>query len=156
MAAGRTPRPGAALGIGLGLALLTGCLVTGCGGPDARDTAAGPPRGAPTRPPPPPPPAPPPPGPRSPPPQAPPPEALCPRIVKYWTRRQLKDDTYGDYQSMGLSNGQYEILMDAVDAARPTWKRGDTKAAEQAIDRTARAGCEKWYRNGGPSKGPWQ
>src|SRR3954467_4708524 len=111
MAAGRTPRPGAALGIGLGLALLTGCLVTGCGGPDARDTAAGTPGGATT-------------GSRPPSPQAPPPEARCTRIVKYWTRRQLKDDTYayGDYQSMGLSNGQYEILMDAVDAARPTWK----------------------------------
>jgi hypothetical protein len=143
MAAGRTPRPGAALGIGLGLALLTGCLVTGCGGPDARDTAAGTPSGATT-------------GSRSPSPEATTPEVLCTRIVMYWTRRQLKDDTYGDYQSMGLSNGQYDILMDAVDAARPTWKRGDTKAAEQAIDRTARAGCEKWYRNGGPSKGPWQ
>src|SRR4051812_9935373 len=151
MTAGETPRTAALLGFGLSLALLTGGLLTGCGDSSAPDgapsrapgRAAGLPGGAPTGPPPPPP------EPTS-------PQDLCTRIVTYWSRRQLKDDTYGAYQSMGLSNGQYEILMDAVDAARPTWKRGDTKAAEQAIDRTARAGCEKWYRNGGPSKGPWQ
>ncbi|WP_405612020.1 hypothetical protein [Streptomyces sp. NBC_00076] len=151
MTAGGTPRTAALLGFGLGLALLTGGLLTGCGDSSAPDGApgeapsgmAGVPGGATT-------------GTRSPTPETTSPQDLCTRIVTYWSRRQLKDDTYGDYQSMGLSNGQYEILMDAVDAARAEWKRGDTKAAERSIDRTARTGCEKWYRNGGPGKGPWQ
>ncbi|MEV2214334.1 hypothetical protein AB0H86_23280 [Streptomyces sp. NPDC050997] len=143
MTAEEAPRTGAALGFGLALVLLTGGPLTGCGDLGTPDGAAGVPGDATT-------------GPRPGTPEATPPEVLCTRIVTYWSRRQLKDDTYGDYQSMGLSNGQYEILMDAVDAARAEWKRGDTKAAERSIDRTARTGCEKWYRNGGPGKGPWQ
>lgn len=40
--------------------------------------------------------------------------------------------------------------MDVVDAARAEKKRDGTETAEQLIDR------EDWYREGGPSKGPWQ
>ncbi|GGJ25905.1 hypothetical protein GCM10010121_041290 [Streptomyces brasiliensis] len=83
------------------------------------------------------------------------PEELCTRIVAYWSRRQLKDDTYGDYQSMGLSDGQYDILMDVVDATRGELERGDARAADRLIDRKAHEGCEEWYRTGGPRKGPW-
>ncbi|MCE0444531.1 hypothetical protein LT493_01245 [Streptomyces tricolor] len=35
---------------------------------------------------------------------------LCARLVSSWSRAVLDGDTYGDYQSMGLSHGQYEIL----------------------------------------------
>jgi hypothetical protein len=132
-------------GTRLGLVLLTGCLVTGCGGTDAPDGAASARDGAGSTTA----------GSPSPSPTATPPEALCTHIVTYWSRRQLNDDTYGDYQSMGLSDGQYRILMDAVAAAGPAWKRGDTEAAERTIDRTVRTGCDKWYRHGGPSNGPW-
>lgn len=85
-----------------------------------------------------------------------PPEELCTKVVAYWSRKTLDGDTYGDYQSMGLSNGQYEILRKVVDAARVAQKRAGTEAAERLIDRRARAGCEEWYREGGPSNGPWQ
>lgn len=85
-----------------------------------------------------------------------PPEELCTEVVAYWSRKTLDDDTYGDYQSMGLSNGQYEILRKVVDAARAEQKRAGTKATERLIDRRARTGCEEWYREGGPSNGPWQ
>lgn len=132
----------AALGAGLALVLVlvTGALVTGCGesgsakGTAAKGTAAKSTASAsPT-----------------------PPEALCARIVAYWSRKVLDDDTYGDYQSMGLSNGQYEILRDVVDAARAEKKRQGAEAADELIDREAREGCTDWYRTGGPSNGPWQ
>ncbi|NUQ98230.1 MAG: hypothetical protein HOY79_17350 [Streptomyces sp.] len=82
-------------------------------------------------------------------------EELCTRIVAYWSRRQLKGDTVGDYQEMGLSDGQYDILRHVVDAAHAERERGDAEAADRLIDRMAREGCEKWYRTGDPSNGPW-
>ncbi|WP_266395856.1 hypothetical protein [Streptomyces sp. NBC_01275] len=85
-----------------------------------------------------------------------PPEELCTRIVAHWSREVLDSDTYGDYQSMGLSNGQYEILRAVVDAARAEKKRQGADAADELIDREAREGCVDWYRSGGPGKGPWQ
>ncbi|CAM5370389.1 Lipoprotein OS=Streptomyces aurantiogriseus OX=66870 GN=GCM10010251_42220 PE=4 SV=1 [Streptomyces aurantiogriseus] len=120
----------------LGLAFLMGTLATGCGGPghaEAKGTASGTPSASAT-----------------------PPEDLCTRIVAHWSREVLNSDTYGDYQSMGLSNGQYEILRSVVDAARTEQKRRGAEAADELIDREARAGCVEWYRSGGPGKGPWQ
>ncbi|MBZ9643224.1 hypothetical protein [Streptomyces sp. PSKA30] len=130
-------------GAALGLALLTGALVTGCadsgtrhGAPtDARDetrTASA-----------------------SPSPSATPPEELCARVVAYWSREVLDEDTYGDYQSMGLSNGQYEILMAVVDAARAEKQREGDGAARQLIHRQAAERCRERYRDGGPTGGPW-
>lgn len=68
----------------------------------------------------------------------------------------LDSDTYGDYQSMGLSNGQYDILRTVLDAARAEKKRQGAAAADHLIDRQARRGCVDWYRSGGPGEGPWQ
>ncbi|MEU7055639.1 hypothetical protein [Streptomyces sp. NPDC046197] len=130
------PRPGmGALGPWLGLALLAGGLAGACGGmPNpARSASPSPP----------------------PSPWATPPEDLCAHVVGYWSRKVLDDDTYGDYQSMGLSNGQYEILRKVVDDARAMKKRQGAKAADALIDRRAREGCADWYRGGGPGKGPW-
>ncbi|MFE9646470.1 hypothetical protein ACFYO0_20645 [Streptomyces sp. NPDC006365] len=142
MKSGEAPWPGAALGWGLGLALVTGGLITGCGQDSSKD-GAGPRDAART-------------GTDSPSPSATPPEDLCTRIVTYWSREVLDEDTYGDYQSMGLSNGQYEILMKVVDAARAEKKNKGEPAADQLIDRQTRAGCEELYRDGAPSGGPWQ
>ena len=89
-------------------------------------------------------------------PTATPPEVLCARIVAHWSREVLDGGTYGDYQSMGLSNGQYEILRSVVDAARAAKKREGAGAADKLIDRQSREGCAAWYRSGGPGKGPWQ
>ncbi|WP_210587483.1 hypothetical protein [Streptomyces sp. GESEQ-35] len=134
----RPLRPGAALA----LVLLTGCAATGCGNTGAPDGTAAE-TGAQA-------------GSRSPSAPATPPEDLCTRIVSYWSREVLDSDTYGDYQSMGLSNGQYELLRDVVDAARAERERAGAAAAERLIDREVRAGCTDLYRDGGPTEGPWQ
>jgi hypothetical protein len=81
---------------------------------------------------------------------------LCARVVAYWSRKVLDSGTYGDYQSMGLSNGQYEILRDVVDAARAAERRQGAAIADRLIDRQARSACTERYRNGTPSGGPWQ
>ena len=81
---------------------------------------------------------------------------LCARIVAYWSRKVLDSGTYGDYQSMGLSNGQYEILRNVVDAARAEERRQGATAADELIGREARRACTERYRHGTPSGGPWQ
>ncbi|MFD9005990.1 hypothetical protein ACFV0T_34440 [Streptomyces sp. NPDC059582] len=130
----------------LGLALLTGTLTTGCGGPgDASGTADASRTGDTGRT-----------GSASGSPSPTPPEELCTRIVAHWAREVLDSPTYGDYQSMGLSNGQYEILRTVVNAARTEKKRQGADAADELIDRETRTGCADWYRSGGPGKGPWQ
>ncbi len=84
------------------------------------------------------------------------PEELCTRIVAHWSREVLDSTAYGDYQSMGLSNGQYEILRTVVDAARTAKKRQGADAADELIGREAAEGCADRYRSGGPTEGPWQ
>ncbi|MGC2999586.1 hypothetical protein ACPF8X_14775 [Streptomyces sp. G35A] len=145
MRRGGTTRPGApAYGPRLVAVLVAGALMTGCGapasgGPSDGRTAAGSPSPSP--------------GATS---GATSDEELCARLVGYWARRALDGRTYGDYQSMGLSDGQYGILRAAVDAARPVRERRGTRAAHEVMDRRIRAGCVEWYRRGGPSKGPWR
>ncbi|WP_369168597.1 hypothetical protein AB5J49_12105 [Streptomyces sp. R28] len=135
MTTGGAGRKGAALA----LALLTAGSAAGCGGqPDARGDASGARTSA-----------------ESPSPSATAPARLCTQIIAYWSRRTLTDDTYGDYQSMGLSDGQYEILREVVDAARAERRRADAQAAERLIDRRARELCEERYRKGEPTGGPW-
>ncbi|MEU3276314.1 hypothetical protein [Streptomyces antibioticus] len=85
-----------------------------------------------------------------------PPEALCTRLVAHWAREVLGSGTYGDYQSMGLSDGQYEILRSVVDEARAERKRRGADAADALIRREARTGCAAWYRSGGPGTGAWR
>ncbi|MFJ2826065.1 hypothetical protein ACIPC1_00395 [Streptomyces sp. NPDC087263] len=131
--------------LGFGLTFLTGSLVTGCADTGTTDGARAPETQSSARP-----------NSPTPSPSSTPPEDLCTQIITHWSREALDQDTYGDYQSMGLSNGQYEILMKVVDAARTEEKRKDTEAAGQLIDRQARELCEERYRNGTPSGGPWQ
>ncbi|MFE2039603.1 hypothetical protein ACFXAZ_01525 [Streptomyces sp. NPDC059477] len=120
------------------LTLLTATLLTGCATPT--------PRAAPT------------PGATSTPETTPaptPPADLCARLISHWSRELLATDTYGDYQSMGLSNGQYAILMDVVDAARTELTRQGRAAAEKLLDRLADERCAARYRDGNPTSGPW-
>lgn len=137
MAMGRAARAWAALG----LVLLAGGLLTSCGDSGTAGGAEGASSPARTT--------------GTPAPRTTSREELCTRIVAYWSRRQLKGDTVGDYQEMGLSDGQYDILRHVVDAARAERERGDTEAADRLIDRMAREGCETRYRTGDPSNGPW-
>ncbi|MFF5530968.1 hypothetical protein ACFY71_00625 [Streptomyces cinerochromogenes] len=80
---------------------------------------------------------------------------LCAGLVTYWSRKVLDGDTYGDYQSMGLSHGQYQILRDAVDAARSVKRRQGQGAAYELMDRQVRSACTERYRRGAPSGSPW-
>ncbi|QYX80834.1 hypothetical protein [Streptomyces akebiae] len=125
----------------LGPALLIGVLVTGCAGAGESGGSAGPSTAADGG------------GPLSP--SVTPPEELCAKLVSHWSLEVLDGDTYGDYQSMGLSNGQYDILREVVDEARAEKKRAGSTAARRLIERRARAGCQEWYRSGGPGEGPW-
>ncbi|MEU5997951.1 hypothetical protein ABZ837_08995 [Streptomyces sp. NPDC047197] len=85
------------------------------------------------------------------------PEDLCTALITKWGR-QIYDsgkETYGDYQSMGLSNGQYMILRDTLDLARAERERHGADAGRKLLAREARERCEKRYRHGQPSGGPW-
>ncbi|MGY3201042.1 hypothetical protein [Streptomyces sp. TE5632] len=57
---------------------------------------------------------------------------------------------------MGLSNGQYAILCEAVDAARPVRKRQGAEAAHGVIDRQVREACAERYRADTPGPAPWR
>ncbi|MER5596958.1 hypothetical protein [Streptomyces sp. NPDC002265] len=148
----RHPALTPALALAAGLALLTGVAATGCDsgppGPTRAHGASGPPSasgasGGTT-------------GRVSPAPSATAPEELCTRLVTHWARRALDTPTYGDYQSMGLSNGQYEILRTAVDAARAEKKHQGESAAIELIERQTRSACADRYRSGEPDKDPWR
>ncbi|KUN19170.1 hypothetical protein AQJ23_38185 [Streptomyces antibioticus] len=138
MRTGGAPALGAGVGVGVGF-LAALLALGGCGGSGSATTARA---GATTT--------------AATPATPTPPEDLCTRLVAHWSREVLDQNTYGDYQSMGLSNGQYDILIKVVDAARAEKKKQGAAAADQLIDRQARSGCVRWYRDGGPGKGPWQ
>ncbi|MGW4545753.1 hypothetical protein ACWEN4_05140 [Streptomyces violaceorubidus] len=79
------------------------------------------------------------------------------RAVGYWAREMLDGgEPYGDYQSMGLSNRQYDVLREVVDAARARERDQGAPATKELIDRHVRRTCAGRYRDGGPSVGPWQ
>nr|WP_086705527.1 hypothetical protein [Streptomyces sp. BJ20] len=80
---------------------------------------------------------------------------LCVSIVRHWSREVLDGRGYGDYQSMGMSGGQYDILREVVDAARAARRQG-ARDVDRLTERQARAGCTAWYRSGGPGEGPWR
>ncbi|MFJ2472059.1 hypothetical protein ACIOWI_03530 [Streptomyces sp. NPDC087659] len=86
------------------------------------------------------------------------PQKLCTRLVTHWAHRLLADAAggYGDYQSMGLSNGQYEILRTALDAGRAEERSNGPVSARKLIDRQITRSCTERYRGGGPTGGPWQ
>ncbi|NEY35827.1 hypothetical protein GTU99_27325 [Streptomyces sp. PRKS01-65] len=79
---------------------------------------------------------------------------LCVRLVSHWARETLEGDTYGDYQSMGLSGGQYEIVLAIVATARDTAGRQGPRAAHELIDRQARERCAARYGDDGPGGRP--
>ncbi|MFD7690367.1 hypothetical protein [Streptomyces sp. NPDC059781] len=132
-----------ALVVSFAAVLLAGSTVTGCGatgsGPAGRASPAGTDGGRTT----------------SPSPRVTSDEDLCTKLVGHWARQVLNGRTYGDYQSMGLSGGQYDILREVVDSARAAERRGAADPG-RSIDREAREGCAEWYRAGGPGKGPWR
>ncbi|MEU0226100.1 hypothetical protein ABZ177_17285 [Streptomyces sp. NPDC006284] len=82
---------------------------------------------------------------------------LCTSAVGYWAREMLAGATpYGDYQSMGLSDRQYDILREVVDAARATRRAQGPRAAHELIERQLDRECARHHRDGGPAEGPWR
>ena len=150
MERGGVPRPTAATGgirRALSLALLTAALATACGnsgtgGPRSATVTTGTGAGhtGSSRP--------------SPTPAS--DAELCVRVVAHWSREVLDGGTYGDYQSMGLSNRQYDILREVVDAARPVRREQGDRAAHELIDRRTRARCAERHGDGGAGKDPWR
>ncbi|MDJ0384298.1 hypothetical protein [Streptomyces sp. G-G2] len=65
-----------------------------------------------------------------------------------------------DYQSMGLSGGQNEILRavlaDARTERRAQGPAAGPDAAHRLTAREARSRCAERYRSGTPTGGPWQ
>ncbi|MEU2433420.1 hypothetical protein ABZ611_28685 [Streptomyces sp. NPDC007861] len=85
-------------------------------------------------------------------------ETLCTRVVAYWGHRLLAaaGSGYGDYQSMGLSNAQYDILRAALDTARAEQDRNGPDSAHELMDRQIRQHCTDRHRSGTPTGDPWQ
>ncbi|MFI5856951.1 hypothetical protein [Streptomyces parvulus] len=90
-------------------------------------------------------------------PKPPAPEEACVSGVGHWARALLDGaEPYGDYQSMGLSNRQYDILREVVAAAREAARDQGTRRARELMARQVREACEKEYADGGPREGAWR
>ncbi|MEU4147585.1 hypothetical protein [Streptomyces parvulus] len=91
------------------------------------------------------------------PPKPPAPGEACVSGVGHWARALLDGaEPYGDYQSMGLSNRQYDILREVVAAAREAARDQGTRRARELMAQQVREACEKEYADGGPREGAWR
>ncbi|MGT2527839.1 hypothetical protein ACU4GG_12255 [Streptomyces nojiriensis] len=88
------------------------------------------------------------------------PQDLCTALITHWAGVILDADqgrdTVGlDYQAMGLSGGQNEILRAVLDGARAQQRANGPAAAGEFTDREAARRCADRYRTGTPTGGPW-
>ncbi|MFE4869647.1 hypothetical protein [Streptomyces sp. NPDC056682] len=96
-------------------------------------------------------------GANSPSPQATSPQDLCTHLIVYWAKQEL-DQGRGsglDYQEKGLSDGQNEILLATLTAARKERAAHGAAAGDRLIEQQAHLGCAERYRNGTPTTDPW-
>ncbi|MCX5196648.1 hypothetical protein OOK31_22605 [Streptomyces sp. NBC_00249] len=89
------------------------------------------------------------------------PQELCTALITHWAGVVLdggegQDAVHLDYQAMGLSGGQNEILRTVLDLARPVQRTQGRDAARALTAREASARCAERYRSGAPTGGPWQ
>ncbi|MER5727982.1 hypothetical protein ABT084_06415 [Streptomyces sp. NPDC002138] len=161
---GSGPAPRRALGACA--ATLLAATLTGCSGP-APDAASGTPPPAATAAP-----------------RPTPPEDLCAALITHWAGVVLdaesatpaaaptgttggdgstgdRDPVGLDYQAMGLSGGQNEILRAVLADARAERRAqgpgpDGPAAARRLAAREARSRCAARYRSGTPTGGPWQ
>ncbi|MFJ8307582.1 MULTISPECIES: hypothetical protein [unclassified Streptomyces] len=85
------------------------------------------------------------------------PQDLCTHLITYWAQQEL-DEGRGsglDYQEKGLSDGQNEILLAALAAARKERAAHGAAAGDRLIEQQAQRGCTERYRNGTPTTDPW-
>ncbi|WP_328298060.1 hypothetical protein OG389_09720 [Streptomyces sp. NBC_00435] len=90
-----------------------------------------------------------------------PPEQVCTLLITQWAGRILDagegDDAVRlDYQSMGLSGGQNDILRAVVADARAEQRAKGPAAAHELTAREVGRRCAERYRSGAPTDGPWQ
>ncbi|WP_406509093.1 hypothetical protein [Streptomyces sp. NBC_00212] len=85
------------------------------------------------------------------------PAELCTHLITYWAKQEL-DAGQGsglDYQEKGLSDGQNEILLATLAAARKERAAHGAAAGDRLIEQQAQQGCAERYRNGTPTTDPW-
>lgn len=87
------------------------------------------------------------------------PEQVCTQLITHWAGRILDagedDAVHLDYQSMGLSGGQNEILLAVLADARAEQRAKGPAAARELTAREAQQRCAERYRSGIPTDGPW-
>jgi hypothetical protein len=77
-------------------------------------------------------------------------------VIAHWAGEILSGrEIHLDYQAMGLSNGQNEILLAVIDAARTAQKDQSPEEVRRLADRLISRRCEERYRDGTPTAGPW-
>ncbi|MFF3210402.1 hypothetical protein ACFYYB_07030 [Streptomyces sp. NPDC002886] len=89
------------------------------------------------------------------------PQDVCTRLITHWAGVILdagegKDAVRLDYQSMGLSGGQNDILRAVLADARAERDARGPAAARELTAREAERRCADRYRSGAPTGGPWQ
>ncbi|MFI5867893.1 hypothetical protein [Streptomyces sp. NPDC051546] len=89
------------------------------------------------------------------------PQEVCTRLITHWAGVILdagegKDAVRLDYQSMGLSGGQNDILRAVLADARAERDARGPAAAHELTAREAERRCADRYRSGAPTGGPWQ
>ncbi|MFD8983121.1 hypothetical protein [Streptomyces sp. NPDC059564] len=89
------------------------------------------------------------------------PQELCTSLITHWARVILdggegEDAVRLDYQSMGLSGDQNEILRTVLDEARAERRDRGPDAARALAAREAGRRCAERHRPGTPTGGPWR
>ncbi|WP_407839688.1 hypothetical protein ACE1OC_30320 [Streptomyces sp. DSM 116496] len=89
------------------------------------------------------------------------PQDVCTRLITHWAGVILdagegEDAVRLDYQSMGLSGGQNDILRAVLADARAERDAKGPAAARELTAREAERRCADRYRSGAPTDGPWQ
>ncbi|MER5777311.1 hypothetical protein ABT144_24050 [Streptomyces sp. NPDC002039] len=89
-----------------------------------------------------------------------PPQRLCADLITHWAGVLLdagdgRDAVGLDYQAMGLSGDQYEILRAVLDGARAARRDEGAPAARAIGAREAERRCAERHRSGTPTDGPW-
>ncbi|WP_175407832.1 hypothetical protein [Streptomyces sp. TRM64462] len=84
------------------------------------------------------------------------PTELCVSLLTHWAREELAGRAQGDYQQKALSNGQNEILLAVVEAARGERERAGPEAADRLAVAEIRRRCTERYEGGSPTTHPWR
>ncbi|MCX4693935.1 hypothetical protein [Streptomyces sp. NBC_01408] len=143
MGSGPAPRSartaGAAAALTTALALGITTLTLGCSPGAARAPATGPPAPAP---------------------HTTSSEELCVSLLTHWSGVLLdaepgQDPVGRDYQAMGLSGDQYDILRAVVASARTETQTRGRDAGRDLADRQIRLRCAERHRGGDPTGSPW-